>query len=192
MPQQRRANRGPSAAAENRAALLAAAREVFAADGFDAPLYAVARAAGVGQGVLYRHFPDRVALAVAVFEENVQALEEATNDDSVSLDDVLRQVADYAVNSTAFVDMVAPTHDDRLTALDRRLRILFDRKLDLARVAGVITSDVTVDDVMLAVLMLAGALARTPKDARPQTAGRVLVMLQRAWAPLQRPRQWAQ
>ena len=33
---------------------------------------AVAKRAGVGQGSLYRHFPDRTALAAAVFEENVE------------------------------------------------------------------------------------------------------------------------
>ncbi|WP_228533348.1 hypothetical protein [Nocardia sp. BSTN01] len=40
-------NRGPAAAAENRAALLAAAREVFAAYGADAPLWVIAQRAGV-------------------------------------------------------------------------------------------------------------------------------------------------
>ncbi|MFB9629003.1 TetR/AcrR family transcriptional regulator [Nonomuraea helvata] len=54
-------NRGPGAAVRNRAALIAAAREVFAAAGYDAPLSMVARVAGVGQGSLYRHFPDRVS-----------------------------------------------------------------------------------------------------------------------------------
>ena len=35
----------------------------------------VAKKAGVGQGSLYRHFPDRVSLALAVFEDNVAELE---------------------------------------------------------------------------------------------------------------------
>ena len=58
-----RANRGPAAAAENRRALIAAAREVYADGGLAAPFSAVAKRAGVGQGSLYRHFPDRTALA---------------------------------------------------------------------------------------------------------------------------------
>jgi AcrR family transcriptional regulator len=71
MTNAQRVNRGPSAAAENRAALIAAARAVFATAGYDAPLSAVARRAGVGQGSLYRHFPNRMSLAVAVFEDNM-------------------------------------------------------------------------------------------------------------------------
>ena len=61
-----KANRGPIAGPSNRRALLAAAREVYRDVGFNAPFSAVARRAGVGQGSLYRHFPDRIALGVVV------------------------------------------------------------------------------------------------------------------------------
>ncbi|MEV6041596.1 helix-turn-helix domain-containing protein [Nonomuraea sp. NPDC052116] len=37
--------------------------------GYDAPLSLVARTAGVGQGGLYRHFPDRLGLVLAVFND---------------------------------------------------------------------------------------------------------------------------
>ena len=40
---------------------MAAAREVYAEAGLNAPFSAVAKRAGVGQGSLYRHFPDRTA-----------------------------------------------------------------------------------------------------------------------------------
>jgi ABC-type glycerol-3-phosphate transport system substrate-binding protein len=61
-----RPNRGPAAGPGNRAALIAAAREVYGEDGLNAPFSAVAKRAGVGQGSLYRHFADRTSLAVAV------------------------------------------------------------------------------------------------------------------------------
>ena len=73
----RRINRGPAAAAENRHAVLAAARELFAERGYEVPMQAIAKRAGVGQGVLYRHFPKRLDLALAVFEENFVRLETA-------------------------------------------------------------------------------------------------------------------
>jgi AcrR family transcriptional regulator len=47
--------------------LLVAARDIFNAGGPDASLEAVARAAGVGIGTLYRHFPTREALFQAVY-----------------------------------------------------------------------------------------------------------------------------
>ena len=73
MPPARRAsNRGPAAAPENRRAILDAARRLFAERGYHAPLSAIAKEAGVGQGVLYRHFPTRLDLAFAVFEEQLR------------------------------------------------------------------------------------------------------------------------
>jgi AcrR family transcriptional regulator len=60
-------------AQRNRARLLAAARELLAAEGAEASLREVARAAGVGVGTLYRHFPTRDELVDAVLDE---ALEE--------------------------------------------------------------------------------------------------------------------
>ena len=47
----------------NHAALLEAARAVFADQGLDAPLDLIAEKAGVGRGTLYRHFADRTELA---------------------------------------------------------------------------------------------------------------------------------
>src|SRR5215216_1602056 len=54
--------------------LIAAAREAFAAEGADAPLDDIARAAGVGAGTLYRHFPTRLALFEVVYRDNVERL----------------------------------------------------------------------------------------------------------------------
>lgn len=61
-------------AARNRDRLLAAAAAVFSAGGPDASLEAVARAAGVGIGTLYRHFPTREALFEAVYRREVDQL----------------------------------------------------------------------------------------------------------------------
>src|SRR2546422_362839 len=53
-------------AQRNRDALLAAAAPAFASKGADASLEEIARQAGVAIGTLYRHFPSREALFVAV------------------------------------------------------------------------------------------------------------------------------
>lgn len=54
--------------------LVAAAREVFAAEGGGASMEAVARKACVGVGTLYRHFPKRIDLVQAVYEDDVGEL----------------------------------------------------------------------------------------------------------------------
>jgi AcrR family transcriptional regulator len=57
-------------AAETRDALIAAARPLFAAQGFsDAALETIVRAAGVTRGALYHHFADKTELFAAVFEQ---------------------------------------------------------------------------------------------------------------------------
>ena len=104
-----RSNRGPGAATENRAALIAAAREIFATRGIHAPLSSVAKKAGVGQGSLYRHFPTRSSLAVAVFEENADQLELLAADDATSLGDILRAITEQAIASTALFYLDRPT-----------------------------------------------------------------------------------
>jgi len=53
-------------AAANREKLLDAAGAVFAEQGLGAPLIAVAKLAGVGNATLYRHFPDKHALIMAL------------------------------------------------------------------------------------------------------------------------------
>src|SRR5258705_13790277 len=61
-------------ARRNYEALLAAASEVFGARGPDASLDEIARRAGVGNATLYRHFPTRRDLLVAVCVEEVEGL----------------------------------------------------------------------------------------------------------------------
>lgn len=61
----------------NQKKLLVAAAEVFATSGVDAPVREVAARAGVGMGTLYRHFPTRADLVVAVFRHQVEECAEA-------------------------------------------------------------------------------------------------------------------
>ena len=53
----------------NRQQLVTAAREAFAEDGLDVTLDQIAGRAEVGISTLYRHFPDRDALVVAVLDD---------------------------------------------------------------------------------------------------------------------------
>jgi AcrR family transcriptional regulator len=62
-------------ARRNYEALLAAGKSVFARSGTDAPFEDVAKEAGVGQGTLYRHFPSREHLFVAIMKDRVDLLD---------------------------------------------------------------------------------------------------------------------
>ena len=61
----------------NEKTLLDAAAAVFVASGVDAPVRDIAARAGVGVGTVYRHFPTRADLIVAVYRHQVEACAEA-------------------------------------------------------------------------------------------------------------------
>ncbi len=61
-------------AVRNRARILEAAEIVFAAEGIEAPVDAIAEKAGVGVGTLYRHFPTKEQLCEAILLERLSAL----------------------------------------------------------------------------------------------------------------------
>ena len=61
-------------ARRNRERLIQVARSVFAARGSEASMEEIAKAADVGVGTLYRHFPRRIDLVEAVYREDVDGL----------------------------------------------------------------------------------------------------------------------
>ena len=73
----RRAPRRRADARRNETALLDAAAAVFVTAGVEAPVRDIAARAGVGVGTVYRHFPTRADLVVAVSRHQVEACAEA-------------------------------------------------------------------------------------------------------------------
>jgi AcrR family transcriptional regulator len=71
------ARRKRADARRNEQALLEAAAAVFVKSGVDAPVREIAAAAGVGMGTIYRHFPARSDLVIAVYRHQVEACAEA-------------------------------------------------------------------------------------------------------------------
>jgi AcrR family transcriptional regulator len=71
------ASRKRADARRNEQSLLDAAAAVFVASGVDAPVRDIAARAGVGMGTLYRHFPTRADLIIAVYRHQVETCAEA-------------------------------------------------------------------------------------------------------------------
>jgi AcrR family transcriptional regulator len=61
-------------AQRNRERILGVAKDEFTRHGANASLDEIARAAGVGPGTLYRHFPTRDALIEAVYQSEVEKI----------------------------------------------------------------------------------------------------------------------
>lgn len=160
----RRVNRGPAAAPGNRAAILAAARTKFSEHGYHVPLRAIAAAAGVGQGVLYRHFPTRLDLALAVFEDSFTELEAiADGPHPDRLERLWARIIELTITQSAFVEMVLDARGT-LTRYDgeQRLRDLIDTTLPAAKDAGLVDPDLTTGDLMLRWRMAFGLVITAP------------------------------
>lgn len=169
-------------ARDNRERLVAAAREVFAESGFDVPLDAIARRAGVGRATLYRNFPDRYALGSAIFEHNLAALEALARAHAGRADaftTLLSAIIEQQIASHALVPalMTGPTAPD-LEALRRRMTRLLAAPLRQAQAAGQIRRDLVAADVLSVIAMVSAVVIHAPSvAARRRRAARALQLV---------------
>lgn len=179
-------NRGPAAAAENRSALLGAARQLFAERGFHVPLSAVARAADVSQGVLYRHFPNRLELALAVFEENFADLGAiAADPDEETFARLWARLVEMTITDTAFLEMsIDGRRSYRSYDGPQRLRNLIAPALGLAQAAGTVDPTLTSDDVLTALRITYGLAVTAVDGTTPEAITDALAMIAHRWPGL--------
>ncbi|WP_422743747.1 TetR/AcrR family transcriptional regulator [Mycobacterium sp. WMMD1722] len=142
--------------------IVAAAREVFARDGDAATLSQVAAAAGVANATLYRHFPNRQALAAAVYEDIVvneikpailalgnDAPREAFIDALSRLEDVMFKQRELLASIDDLAELTA-----RLLTRDRGQ---INHMIDQSQATGHLRADLTSDDVATFVAMVTTA-----------------------------------
>jgi AcrR family transcriptional regulator len=170
-----RENRPLRADAErNRERILAAAREVFAERGLDAPLEAIAERAGVGQATLYRRFPRREDLIAACFApklaEYAAALEVAlaAPDAWAGFCGFLEHVCAMQATDQGVQDVLTTTFPtDR--AVEAQRAHAFERLTELIRRAqaeGRLRADFVPEDVVLLLMANAGVV-RAMRQAAP-------------------------
>ncbi|MFF5406885.1 TetR/AcrR family transcriptional regulator [Streptomyces misionensis] len=144
----------------NEQKLLDAAAAVFVRMGIDAPVREIAAESGLGMGTIYRHFPTRADLVVAVFRHQVDALAAAVHAAPAADTpyEVLRQwvhrFADFLVTKHGLAEAL---HSDQAgfeslhNEFVERLLPVLDRLLKESASAGYTRSDVRAYDFMLAI-----------------------------------------
>jgi AcrR family transcriptional regulator len=145
-------------ARRNRERLLAAALELFAAEGPDVSLKAVATAAGVGVGTIYRHFPTRDALLEAAYRSEVEQLcdvEKLLRDypPDVALAQWMDRFVDYAVRKRGLsgaLKEIAASGSDIYDDTRRRILAALTKLLEAGVAAGTIRADVDAEGVFQA------------------------------------------
>jgi AcrR family transcriptional regulator len=148
-------------AERTRRAILDAAGELLQADP-EASHAEIARAAGVGRASVYRHFPERSDLVTALLGEMLGRLEvlAAAHDGAIDLIELLRATAHEQARCQGLIsimrrDGVGP---EQLEALAERALALFAEPLAEAKRAGLVRADFALDDILLLLEMVEGAL----------------------------------
>ncbi len=180
-----------SDARRNQQTLLDAAAVLFVRAGVNAPVRDIAAEAGVGMGTIYRHFPTRADLVVAVFRHQVDALAAAIASPPAGETpyDALRswvdRFADFLVTKHGLAEALqsdrAGFESLHAEFVDRLVPVL-DQLLRASAAAGQTRADIGAYDLMLGIgnlcigaetfpgyharrmidLLLAGLAQRTP------------------------------
>jgi AcrR family transcriptional regulator len=161
-------------------ALLQSALAVFAASGVDAPVRQIAEKAGVGIGTVYRHFPQRSDLIVAVFRREVDACAEAAAvlateyEPGEALARWMQRYVDFISAKrglAAALHSGNPAYDTLPAYFLKRLRPALQTLLEAATAAGEVRAGVEADDLLRAVASLcAPAHNGDPAHARRMVA----------------------
>jgi AcrR family transcriptional regulator len=157
-----------SDAAQNPDSLVAAARQVMADKGLQAPLNEIARRAGIGNATLRRRFPERLDLVAAVFAdrmaEHLRAVEVAlaSPDAWDGLCGYVQAAAELQVADRGIADLI--TMDVRMPAEIEAMRErVFQGLIDLieaAKAAGALRSDAMPEDIKIILQANAGLVTR--------------------------------
>ncbi|MGW5751178.1 TetR/AcrR family transcriptional regulator [Nocardia rhamnosiphila] len=147
-------------AAANRDRILTAAEGAFRRHGLSVDMRAVAAAAGVGIGTLYRHFPTREDLVRAITGTDLADLAVAHLRDGATAIDGLREFFTGALTrlcaNKAMIDLLAggsPSDADLERCLDH-LRSVGREAVDRSAIDRTLATDVTADDIAYQLLGL--------------------------------------
>jgi AcrR family transcriptional regulator len=167
--------------------LLDAAKEIFGERGADAPLDDIARRAGTGNATMYRHFPTRRDLIIAVYADEVTELcgrgEALLEDESPgdALVEWLRAFIAHVATKRELALAIPGDEDGGRSALFRgwhdAMHSVASALLDRARRVGAVRADLDVPDL----LTLANGIALASKDAEQRE--RILLVLRQGTEP---------
>jgi AcrR family transcriptional regulator len=162
--------------------ILDAAMEVFSKSGVDAPVREIAERAEVGLGTVYRHFPQRSDLIVAVFRIQMDACADAAPDlaskyePAEALARWMQRYMDFVATKRG---LAAALHsgDPAYSALpgyfDKRLKPALETLLEAAVAAGGVRPGIEADDLLRAV----ATLCHGPHGEEPVYARRMVKLL---------------
>ncbi len=163
-------------AQRNRDRLIEVATKAFTESGVDVALEEIARRADVGIGTLYRNFPTREALVLAVYRNQIEGLQAAAQQlplahppaDALRL--WMRSFVEYGAVKRGLVALLKSMMETETSIFDQARATLLDSAgslMQAAAQAGVIRSDIEPRDVVRA---LGGICMATDRPDAAATA----------------------
>src|SRR3954449_3606077 len=136
--------------------LLEVASAVFTERGLDAPIPAIAAAAGIGVGSLYRSYRSKDDLIAAIVIEQMGSVRarilaaHARSDARLALEETLRDLVEYQARNHVVRAALAVTSDrPDVEAAVGEVSLAWQELLDRARKGGALRTDATVTDMRL-------------------------------------------
>jgi AcrR family transcriptional regulator len=171
-------------AQRNRELILEAARAAFAEDGLDIGLHEIARRAGVGVATVYRRFPDKDALIVALFEDRIGDVVVIAEEALAAPDawdglvgfferTLELQAADRGLHQLVFAQA---TGTDCAADARERITPLVARLVERAQAEGALRDDVSAFDIGILRKML-GMVLEAMHEIDPEGWRRSLVLV---------------
>jgi AcrR family transcriptional regulator len=164
---------------QKRERLLDAATKVFTEQGLDAPMPAVAAAAGIGIGSLYRSYGSKEDLVAALLVRQLRFLrEEVTEagegaDAWAAIEGSARRIAERQATNKLLSGALGLTSDRReVVVAVAEVSLAWQALIDRARERGTVRSDATVKDFRFLF-----AAARAADEVEPGGSNRVVDLL---------------
>jgi AcrR family transcriptional regulator len=177
-------------AVRNRDAIVAAAREVFADRGLDAPLEEVARRAGVGIGTLYRRFPTREQLIAAALmgkiSEYADAAERALgeHDPWAGFSSFAERICTMQADNLGLAELLLITLEpgEQIEAVRARANRAVIALTERAKAAGQLRDDLAGEDLLL-MLIASTAIAAATRGIAPAALSRFVALMLAGFRP---------
>ena len=169
-------------ARRSRNAVLEAAQAVFAVSGVDAPVREIAERAGVGIATLYRSFPRRSDLVLALLQREMDACADAApilaaeHEPGEALERWIDRYLDLVATKRGLAKALLsgdPAYETLPSRFTERLEPALRELLAAAAAVGKVRADVSSEEIFLAV----GSICAFAHHQGPDYASRMIALL---------------
>ena len=161
-------------AERNRHKLIVAASDIMRSEGGEVPMESIAERAGLTRGTLYRNFPHRQAVYEAVLEHDLDAMRGRLSQGDTDPLSFVHRLTELMMVYDKFLIALSAMDDYDVDKNQARMVAAIEAPLAKAQSLGVLRTDLTGDDILMACRMLA---SHWKLDGEPNSSRAVMQRL---------------